>query len=186
MIGRARLFSILLMLSAGVSAQAPPPSTSPPAPPPPACTGPEHRQFDFWVGYWDVYPTGKPNMVAHSLIEKLYGGCAVRENWLPLKGTGGGSLNNYVRSDGRWHQTWLDSSNARVDFAGGLAGGKMVLTGFWRGVNGPGKDGIVRMTYTPNADGSVRQLGEVSTDHGLTWQTSFDFTYRKSASSLPQ
>ena len=51
-----------------------------PAPPPPACTAPEHRQFDFWVGYWDVYPTGKEKLVAHSLIEKLYAGCTIREN----------------------------------------------------------------------------------------------------------
>ena len=152
---------------------------APPASPPPACTGPEHRQFDFWVGKWTVTPTGKPNAVANSLIEKLYGGCAVRENWMPFKGTGGGSLNNYV--NGRWHQTWVDSSNARVDFTGGLTGGKMVLTGYWKGVGGPGKDALIRMTYSKNADGTVRQHGEQSTDHGLTWSTSFDFTYHPAA-----
>lgn len=154
-----------------------------PTPPPPACTAPEHRQFDFWVGYWDVYPTGKSKLVAHSLIEKLYAGCAVRENWMPLVPGSGGSLNNYMATDKRWHQTWLDSSNARVDFAGGLVGAKMVLMGMWADVNGPGKDGLVRMSYTPNADGSVRQFGEVSTDHGLTWSSSFDFTYKKSAAA---
>jgi hypothetical protein len=66
------------------------------SPPPPACTGPEHNQFDFWVGEWAVTPTGRPNVVATSLIEKLYGGCAVRENWMPSKGTAGGSLNSFV------------------------------------------------------------------------------------------
>jgi hypothetical protein len=162
-------------------------STAPaPAPPPPACTGPEHRQFDFWVGAWDVYPTDKPKLVAHSLIEKLYGGCAIRENWMPLTGSAGGSLNNYVAEDKRWHQTWLDSSNARVEFAGGRVGDKMVLMGFWKDVNGPGQDGIVRMTYTPNPDGSVRQFGEVSTDHGLRWATAFDFTYKRSAAASPK
>ena len=184
---RLCIFPLMAMLASGALAQAPPPS-APPAtpPPPPACTGPEHRQFDFWVGWWDVYPTGKPNKVANSLIEKLYAGCAIRENWMPLGRTGGGSLNNFVKEDGRWHQTWVDSSNSRAEFAGGLVGGKMVLIGFWAGVNGPGQDGIVRMTYTPNSDGSVRQFGEVSTDHGLTWQNSFDFTYKKSASPAPK
>lgn len=38
--------------------------------PPPACTGPEHRQFDFWVGQWSVTQTGKEKVVASSLIEK--------------------------------------------------------------------------------------------------------------------
>jgi hypothetical protein len=36
------------------------------------------------------------------------------------------------------------------------------------------------MSYSRNADGSVRQFGEVSPDGGATWTTSFDFTYRKS------
>jgi hypothetical protein len=182
---RHGIFALALMAATSATAQTPTPA-APPAPPPPACAGPEHRQFDFWAGYWDVYPTGKSTLVAHSLIEKLYAGCAIRENWMPLKGAGGGSLNNYVTDDKRWHQTWVDSSNARVDFVGGLTGGKMVLVGDWRGVNGPGQDAITRMIYTPNADGSVRQFGETSTDHGLTWQPSFDFTYKPSKSPPPK
>lgn len=154
-------------------------AASPPPAPPPACTGPEHRQFDFWVGEWTVTPTGKANVVASSLIEKLYGGCAVRENWMPLKGTAGGSLNNYY--DGQWRQTWIDAANSRVDFTGGLVDGKMVLTGQWKGVLGPGKDALIRMTYSKNADGSVRQHGEQSTDGGKSWSTNFDFTYRPKA-----
>jgi hypothetical protein len=176
------LLAALAILAASASAQT---ATAPPAPAPSACSAPEHRQFDFWAGYWDVYATGKPTLVAHSLIEKLYAGCVIRENWMPLKGSAGGSLNNYVTEDKRWHQTWVDSSNARVDFVGGLVAGKMVLTGFWPGVIGPGQDALVRMTYTPHADGSVRQFGQASSDHGLTWQPNFDFTYRPSASAPP-
>lgn len=166
---------MLISFLAALLAQAP--ST----PPPPACTGPEHRQFDFWVGDWTVTQTGKDKVVASSLIEKLYGGCAVRENWMPHSGTPGGSLNNFY--DGKWRQTWVDSSNSRVDFVGGLVDGKMVLTGFWKGVNGPGKDALIRMTYSKNADGSVRQHGEQSTDEGKSWSTNFDFTYHPKAKS---
>ena len=50
----------------------------------------------------------------------------------------------------------------------------MVITGKW---GGP----LVRMSYSKNADGSVRQFGEQSTDEGKTWQPSFDFTYRPRA-----
>lgn len=156
------------------------------SPPPPACTGPEHRQFDFWVGWWDVFPTGKDKLVAHSLIEKLYAGCTVRENWMPLNKSEGGSLNMYDPADKRWHQTWQDSQNSRVTFTGGIVDGKMVLVGDWKGVNGPGQDAIIRMTYSQGPDGSVRQLGEQSTDYGATWSPSFDFTYRKSATSPPK
>src|SRR5690349_14556811 len=63
--------------------------------PPSGCDAPESHQLDFWVGKWEVHPTKSTNIVAHSLIEKRYMGCAVRENWMPvgreLTG-GGGSL----------------------------------------------------------------------------------------------
>lgn len=156
------------------------------APPAPACSGEPYAAFDFWVGEWDVYPTGAGKLVAHSRIEKLYGGCAIRENWMPLSGNAGGSLSDYEPATGRWHQTWIGSSPGRVEFDGGPVSGGMVLTGWWPGVGGPGKDGLVRMTYTRNpADGSVRQFGEVSYDQGVTWATSFDFTYRRRAQPLP-
>lgn len=154
------------------------PTAAPAAAPPPPCAAPEYRQFDFWVGSWDVFPTGQEKLVAHSLIERLYGGCAIRENWMPLQGGGGGSLNNYVAGDSGWRQTWLDSSGARVEFKGGWDGKAMVLTGMWAGVLGPGQDALVRMTYTRDAQGWVRQFGEASQDGGKTWTVNFDLTYK--------
>jgi hypothetical protein len=149
-----------------------------PAPTPPAnpCADTDHRAFDFWVGRWEVRPYGGGPLVAHSLIERLYGGCAVRENWMPLQGSGGGSLSNYDAALGSWHQSWVDSTGTRVEFTGGVEGKAMVLTGPWRGVAN-GADGDVRMTYTPEPNGAVRQKGEVSIDHGKTWSPSFDFLY---------
>ncbi len=165
-------------LAAPLIAQTPAATTPTAAPAGSACEAPEHRQFDFWVGEWDVFPTGKGAQVATSRIEKLYGGCAIRENWMPKSQQDGGSLNGYDARDRVWRQTWLDSSGAQVVFTGGLEGAAMVLTGIWRDANGPGKDALTRMTYTRGDDGSVRQLGEQSTDAGKTWQPSFDFTYK--------
>lgn len=159
---------------------------APPAPsqqPPPACSAPEHRQFDFWVGEWSVTKTGQTKPVGSSLVEKIYAGCAIRENWMPLSGSTGGSLNNFY--EGKWRQIWIDSSNSRVEFTGGLVDGRMVLTGFWKGVNGPGQDALIRMTYSKNPDGSVRQHGEQSTDDGNSWSTNFDFTYHPKTRSAP-
>jgi hypothetical protein len=146
-----------------------------------SCQRPEHRQFDFWIGRWDVYPTGKDKLVAHSLIESPYGGCVIREHWMPLDGTEGGSLNTYDPANGHWHQIWMDAANARVSFDGGYAGGKMILTGPWMGAQAPGQVGLVRMTYSPLDGGSVRQFGEISTDQGASWKPFFDFTYKASA-----
>lgn len=167
------LLAASLLFAQAASAQA--------APPPPACASPEYAAFDFWVGEWDVYARGGSRLVAHSRIEKLYGGCAIRENWMPLKGSGGGSLSNLDPATGRWHQTWIGSAPGRVEFEGGPAHGAMILAGYWPGVGGPGKDGLVRITYSREADGSVRQHGEVSYDHGVTWSDSFDFAYRRHA-----
>jgi hypothetical protein len=170
----------MLLAQAGATPPAPAPAT-----PPPTCAAPVYSQFDFWVGEWDVYPNikepAKAPLLAHSRIEKLYGGCAIRENWMPLKATGGGSLNAPDPATGRWYQYWLDSNGGRVEFAGGAVPGGMLLTGFWANVNGPGKDGLVRMAYSRIDDNTVRQFGEVSLDHGLTWFTTFDFIYRRAA-----
>ena len=130
----------------------------------------EYHQFDFWAGRWDVYPTGTDKLVAHSLIEPVYG-CGIRENWMPIGKPGGGSLSIYVPAEKRWEQFWIDGQGTRATFTGGWNGSAMVITGKW---GGP----LVRMTYSKNADGSVRQFGEQSIDDGKTWKPSFDFTYR--------
>ena len=167
----------------GLSAQTTTPAPVQPAPPPPACTAAERSQFDFWVGKWDVYPTGKDRLVAHSLIEKLYGDCAIRENWMPLGAPGGGSLSSYDPKTKKWHQNWVDSSGATVTFDGGWDGSRMVIEGMWPDVLGPGKDAVVRMVYWRMADGSVRQVGSTTVDSGKTWQPSFDFTYKPARAS---
>ena len=139
-----------------------------------ACASAEHHQFDFWVGHWDVYnKAGK--MVARSLIEPVYG-CGIRENWMPLDDQPGGSLSIYVPEAKRWEQFWIDSQGSRAIFTGGWNGSAMVIAGKW---GGP----LVRMSYSKNADGSVRQFGEQSTDEGKNWSSSFDFTYRPSKDS---
>lgn len=168
--------SLALLQVASASAQQP----TTPAPPVSArrCDTAAHAVFDFWVGEWDVYPNGTDTKVARSTIERLYNGCAIRENWKPLRGGPGGSLNSLDPATGRWHQTWIGSAPGRTEFEGGPVDGKMVLTGYWAGIGPNGEDGLVRMTYSPNADASVRQHGQLSLDHGLSWSDSFDFIYR--------
>jgi hypothetical protein len=149
-------------------------------PAPSGCASAESRQFDFWVGRWSVSPAAHPDRhVADSLIESLYGGCALRENWAPLKGGAGGSLSSYVPDEKAWRQTWVDATGARVDFKGGWNGHAMVLTGVWPQPGHPTQ--LTRMTYTQEPGGAVRQLGETSDDGGKTWQPGFDFIYRKAA-----
>jgi len=158
-------------LAAGLAFAPPATAQQNPSPQAAPCADEAHHQFDFWVGHWDVYnPAGK--LVAHSLIEPVYG-CGIRENWMPLSNQPGGSLSIYVPAEKHWEQFWIDSSGSRAIFTGGWNGSAMIITGKWAGP-------LVRMTYTKNADGSVRQFGQQSTDNGKHWSTSFDFIYRPS------
>lgn len=140
------------------------------------CKSPEHRQFDFWLGRWEVFRSDTDQKVADSLIERLYGGCAVRENWMPIAGTGGGSLNSYRPGERKWRQTWTDSGNNWNEYAGGPVGDDMVLEG--TSVSAAGVSVPVRITYKRGEDGSVLQIGEQSSDGGKSWQLRYHFTYR--------
>ena len=172
---------MIVVLPLAIALQVVPAPTPPPPPPPPPCATEAHGQFDFWVGEWDVFPNGAETKVADSRIEKKHSGCAVLENWMPLRGTGGTSLNHVDPETGIWHQKWVGSSPGAVEFSGGVVDGTMVLTGNWPAPNAPHQ--LIRMRYSVQDDGSVRQHGEASTDHGLSWQTSFDFIYRPKDSS---
>lgn len=162
-------------------AQAAAPAT-PPAPPP-RCEASEYRVFDFWIGEWDVYRAGSDVLNARSKIERVSAGCAIRETWMPLAGGAGGSISGRDPGTGRWHQTWHGASPGPVYFDGGMAAGEMVLTGWWPGSGPNGEDGLVRMRYSRLDDGTVRQHGEFSADHGVSWSTSFDLIYRPKAAA---
>ena len=141
-----------------------------PAPAP--CTAPEHRQFDFWLGDWDVRgPAGR--IVGRNRITALHKGCVLFESWTSANGqVTGTSFNLYDAAGKRWHQTWVDSSGSLLELDGGLQDGRMVLVG------APGEAGN-RITWTPLPDGRVRQLWESSADGGKTWKTTFDGYYTR-------
>lgn len=146
-----------------------------PAPMPHDCHGAENGQFDFWVGDWNVYEWGKEDSdkePAHNVIRKLYEGCTVREEYTTPGGYSGTSLNFYDRFDGRWHQTWIDSSGTPLYLVGGLEDGKMVL-----GDDPQDARPRSRITWAAQPDGSVRQTWEMSRDHGATWDVVFDGHY---------
>ena len=164
------------ILAAGVpaAAQTPPAPASPVSVKP--CQAAEHRQFDFWLGQWDVYvPSGKK--VGENRIELIADGCALLEQWSGSGGVTGKSLNIYDTGDRRWHQTWVDNGGTHLMLAGGLVGAAMVMSMSAPGPNDPSATVLQRITWTPAADQSVRQHWESSADAGATWSTLFDGRY---------
>jgi len=138
-----------------------------------ACDAEQYREFDFWLGQWQVYrPDGK--LAGENTITAEYGGCVVHEHYTNDKGFSGESLNTYDAARGVWHQTWVDNSGTLLLLEGGLRDGKMVLEG-----ETAGEDAEVtkhRITWTPNDDGSVRQFWQ-STDADGKWVVAFDGLY---------
>jgi hypothetical protein len=146
---------------------------------PSVCSAAAHHQFDFWVGEWTVTdrPSGQLAGVSH--IEQVYGGCVIRENWAS-EGFRGGSLNSFWATDKQWHQTWMDSAGAFRHFIGALdANGRMVMTARQPDPSGSGKIRLVRLTFTPNKDGTVRQNSDYSDDDGAHWKFRYDYLYRR-------
>lgn len=177
---RALPLLVLLMNTTPAFAQDPaatPAATAAPA----SCNGPERRAFDFWIGEWEV--TGPKGTVAgHSRIESILGGCAIAEHWSSATGNGandGKSYNIYNADLKRWEQFWVDAGGSRLMLSGGIVDGSMVLQGQQDAAAADGVHQRERITWTPNADGSVRQHWQSSRDEGKTWTTAFDGLYKR-------
>lgn len=146
-----------------------------PAPAQKPCDSPVHRQFDFWVGEWDVTAKGKP--AGTSVITRILGDCVIHEEWTGTGPSRGRSFNVYDRATKQWVQTWVDNSGLLLTLRGGIRDGAMVLEG--TRTDPQGKSVRDRITWTPNADGTVRQHWQASSDGGATWQDQFDGLYRR-------
>jgi hypothetical protein len=142
------------------------------------CATAAFRQFDFWVGDWTVSRSDDGQPAGHNRIEAVLGGCALHESWVGAKGSRGYSYNVYDATRGVWHQTWVDSSGGLLVLEGGLRDGRMVLEGDQ--LQADGSKVHNRITWTPLADGRVRQRWDATSD-GKTWSVVFDGTYARRA-----
>lgn len=140
---------------------------------PPLCADNAYRQFDFWLGEWEVH-TKDGKLAGTNHITREYGGCVIHERYTTDRGYAGESLNTWDAGRKRWHQSWVDNSGTLLLLDGGLRDGSMVMEGTTTATDG--KETRHRITWTPNADGSVRQHWE-STDTAGKWVTAFDGWY---------
>jgi hypothetical protein len=173
-----------LFLLVGCAASTPPPAEpTPPAATPasavkPSCASAEHRQFDFWVGDWDVSIRARPSPTSDAWgdgkgtqhVESLLGGCVIAENF-SADGPGGAwagkSYSMWQPQLGKWRQTWVDDGGSFLAFTGGVESGVMTLYGEPRTV----KDVRVqmRMVFKDVTPDSLHWEWQRSTDE---WKTS--------------
>jgi hypothetical protein len=165
--------STMILLALSAAAQ----SSAPQKP----CAGPEFRQFDFWVGDWDLtWPgqNGQPEQHGHNRIERELGDCVIHEHFSDeatpaFQGT---SLSTFTPQLGKWQQTWVDNQGAYMDFTGDFKEGQMVLS---RAITQKGKPVMQRMVFKNIKPDSLDWSWERSDDDGATWKVVWPVHYQR-------
>jgi hypothetical protein len=149
-------------------------------PRPPAsqqCTTPQYRQFDFFLGDWDVYDVGASAVKARNRVTHMLGACALREVYERPDGYVGESFSTYDAVRGLWHQSWVTNHGELLLLDGGLKSDAMVLTAMEPITSG--SPSVLRGTWRRRPDGSLRETAERSKDGGKTWSVVFDIEFRR-------
>jgi hypothetical protein len=140
----------------------------------PCAHQPEYRQFDFWIGEWDVVTTQGQNPAGTSSIQLILDQCVILENW-----TGGGTGKSFNRYDTRlkkWIQDWVDSQSNSVHFEGSVD--KDGIMHYYADDLDSQNKSIKRYLQLLSIDADhVRQFSQASSDGGKTWNPQYDFTY---------
>jgi hypothetical protein len=145
------------------------------------CESEQVREFDFWVGTWDLEWKGPKGEVQKGTneITRILDGCVVRESFdggkdLSLKGQ---SYSMFDRNSGKWKQTWVDNQGSYLDFTGEKKDGKMTLSREF--TNRQGKLMMQRMVFFNVRPDSLDWNWENSTDGGKTWNLVWHISYQR-------
>ena len=147
---------------------------------PPPCTDDIFRQFDFWVGEWEVFtPDGKK--AGENSIKIEENGCLLVERWKSANGGTGQSYNYVDLATNKWRQIWV-ANWGTIDYSGGLNdAGAMALEGsiaYPSGVTNP-----FRGEWKLNADGTVTQSFWQYDAEKDDWPVWFVGSYKKKPSN---
>jgi hypothetical protein len=149
-----------------------------------AC-GPESRQFDFWVGEWDVLNRNRPpedvrwyeTGTATARVYPVVAGCGLVEHW---RGHAFGeflvgfSLRAFNPQLGQWNLVLLWPNQGQPRF-GELAGGFRHSRGefYSRSIAETGDTTITRFTFSDVTPTTIRWQDGTSDDNGRTWDSSW-------------
>jgi hypothetical protein len=142
------------------------------------------RQFDFWIGTWDVFPWTAPAgggaRLGTNTIAPIMRHCALLEQWTDAQGGTGQSFNWWDQNLRTWRQLWLAEDGGTLDYTQGeFRDGAMRFSGWTRRPGGRRVE--QRLTFFHLHADTVRQLFESSLDSGRTWQPGFDGRYIRRA-----
>ncbi len=150
------------------------------------CTDPHQKQFDFWIGQWDLsWPGAKAGDVAHghNHVTHLMDGCVVQENFdggdtSPMQGM---SVSVFDLPSGKWKQTWVDNQGAYLDFTGEFHEKERELILAREAAKPDGSKILQRMVYKNLSPNEFDWSWEQSSDGGKTWVVQWPIHYKRHA-----
>ena len=131
--------------------------------------------LDFWIGDWMV---SWPGGTGTNRIRRILDDQVIEETFECHDSDGslfGRSHSVLDQADGRWKQTWVDSSGAYLDFTAVLVDGHI---SFQRST-ADGQHALQRMVWLDVRDDGFRWEWQRSADQGVTWQVMWPLTYRR-------
>ena len=134
---------------------------------------PEGRQFDFWLGCWELRwaPDGQGvNRIVSILDDRVI---LERFDGRPSIALTGMSVTVHDEVAGVWRQTWVDSDGQYLDFTGGMEGERMVLAR--RRADGR----LQRMVWSDISAETLHWSWEHSDDDGRCWTVAWAIDYRR-------
>ena len=133
---------------------------------------PEARQFDFWIGEWDLTWEGGQGT---NTITAILDSAVIQEDF---KGGDfkGKSVSVYNRHTQKWQQTWVDNSGGYLDFVGGWEDGKMI---FLRKAKRDGIEFLQRMMWYHIKQDQLDWNWERSDDGGKSWKVLWKIHYER-------
>lgn len=142
---------------------------------PSPCASDAYRQFDFWIGTWDVR-TADGTLAGTNRISQVENGCALLERWTGARGGTGMSLNYYDPSANTWKQQWVAQAGYLIEIEGQFEDGTLAMDGTL--IDRAGARHGFRGMWTPLPDGRVRQYFEQQDAEGA-WQPWFEGFYTR-------
>ena len=164
------------------------------------CSATEHRQFDFWLGEWEIHARNRPPGAAEwqdnetwvrTRVTAILDGCAIREESIDrvdgeevVVGTSVSAYNSHLR---KWQQLWVDRQGAVWEYVGGMQDGEMALELEHRSSSGerqtPFEESTrIRMVFTVVGADRLEWRYEYSTDEGATWIATNEAVYTRADS----
>lgn len=138
---------------------------------------PEFKEFDFWVGEWDV-TLANGTQAGTNVVQRAERGCVIIENWTSSTGGTGMSINYLDKATDEWVQVWNAEGGSQINIRGGMTDEGMRLVGHIHYV-GNDTTAPFRALFTPLPDGRVRQFFEQSNDDGASWVPWFEGFYTR-------